>query len=445
MTFAPALTWMHLFPAAAGFACNGGPEWFRSLLGNSVRAANPNVQVEFDQDLTQWTGPEACVDAVMAINCKGPSVARLAAAGFAYIRGFAAVPNLRAARWFIPIDSGIVSSSAFRLYSPTRMSARLKQSAIRALARTGMPLWYRDQVWIAQRQKPPLEQMLEKSLPGKEIRLALSAGAPEPARNRKASVAVLGLDGSMLAFAKISGSPLARRLLEHEASFLSLLAGDAAVRDAIPRPIASGDVDDRFVLIQSALTGTAAPPRLTPAHRAFLSTMESARVKPATASALVRNLGPRIAAAGDAAAGLSQALRKVVVALNGCMAPSTCMHGDFAPWNLRCGKDLLCAFDWEYGEIDGLPLVDETHHELQVGYLLKDWTIEIADQKLEDLATRETRHSPEHARAFQNIYLIDILTRLAGEGYESADPMVHWTRRLLDRRVGRAQNREIAA
>ena len=51
--------------------------------------------------------------------------------------------------------------------------------------------------------------------------------------------------------------------------------------------------------------------------------------------------------------------------------PSTIVHGDFAPWNLREHNGQIAAFDWEYAELDGLPLVDQTHYELQVGYLLK--------------------------------------------------------------------------
>ena len=445
MTFAPALTWMHLFPASAPYQCVTGPAWFHDLLRPLAGAGRPGVRIEFDQDLRQWAGPGESEDGLVAINCKGPGLSRLAAAGFNYVRGFAAIPNIQAARWFIPLDSGPVSSAAFRLYSPTRMSARLKQSAIAAVARTGIPLWYRDHIWIAQRQKPPLEQMLAEALNGSPLRLALSAGAPEPARNRKASAAVLGLDGTLLAFAKISGSPLARRLLEHEASFLSLLARNAGLRDCVPRLIASGNVQDRYVLVQSPVMGAAAPPRLTPEHHVFLNGMESSGVKPATATALVGNLAPRIAAAGDAAADLGPALRRVMMSLGGCAAPSTCVHGDFAPWNLRRHKHLLCSFDWEYGEMDGLPLVDETHHELQVGYLLKDWAVDQADQRLDELAAGHARFARGHAAAFQNIYLIDVLTRMADEGYDSTNPMVHWMKRLLEQRVGRAPILEAAA
>ncbi len=445
MTFAPALTWMHLFPATARYQCDDAPAWFRDLLGPFDAAGPSNVRIAFNQDIGRWAGPAAHEDGLVAINCRHVGIARLAAAGFGYARGFAAIPSLQAARWFIPIDSGPVSSAAFGLYSPTRLSARLKQAAIRTVARSGTPLWYHDQVWIAGRQKPPLEQMIEQALPQRPFRLALSAGAPEPARNRKASAAVLGLDGAPLAFAKISGSPLARRLLEHEASILASLQDRPAVRDGVPRLIASGDVEADFVLLQSAVSGSAAPPRLTRAHHDFLNTLISADIKPATATALVADLAPRIAAAGETAAHLVPALRRVLASLGGCLAPSTCVHGDFVPWNLRRRRQQLHSFDWEYGQIDGLPMVDQTHHQLQVGHLLKDWTLERADDELESLAAGQVRFTPGHAGAFQNIYLIDVLTRLAAEGYDGRDPMVLWTRSLLERRVGRLRTLEAAA
>ena len=433
MTFAPALTWMHLFPAGSSYDCQAGPQWFRDILRPASNGPT-NVRVAYDQDLSGWANPLQPVDGLVAINCRGLSEKELATAGFGYVRRFAAIPNIENARWFIPLDSNAVSSAAFKLYSPTRLSARMKRAAVQVMARAGIPGWYKDEVWIVQRDLPPLEEMLAKELPREDIRLALSAGAPEPARNRKASAALLRLDGSIVGFAKISGSPLARKLVEREADVLAALAQTDA-RANVPKLLARGMVDDRFVLIQSMVTGGPAPARLTAAHRAFLTSLESNHIRPAVDSEMVSTLGTRLSNLGHAGDGLHELLEPIVDSLDGLSTPRTCVHGDFAPWNFRRTGDRLCAFDWEYGRTDGLPIVDETHHELQVGYLMKQWTVEYAADHLDKLAGEQKRFSKRHAAALQNVYLFDVLIRLAEEGYGPDDEMVHWHRQLLGRRV----------
>ena len=434
MTFAPALTWMHLFPAGGSYDCTAGPQWFRDLLRPAAANGPTNVRVAYAQDLSGWANPLQPVDGLVAINCRGLDEQELTTAGFGYVRRFAAIPNLESARWFIPLDSNAVSSAAFKLYSPTRWSARLKRAAVRVMSRLGMPGWYKDEVWIAQREAPPLEEFLKSSLPNEDLRLALSAGAPEPARNRKASAALLRLDGGIIGFAKISGSPLARKLVEREANVLAALAHTNA-RANVPKLLARGMVDDRFVLIQSQVTGGPAPAKLTSAHRAFLASLESNHTRPAVDAELVTTLGSRLDQLGTAADGLHELLDPIVYSLDGLSTPRTCVHGDFAPWNFRRTGDRLCAFDWEYGRTDGLPMIDETHHELQVGYLMRNWTVDEAARKLDELAAEQARFSQNHAVALQNVYLLDVLLRLAEEGYGPGDPMVNWHRQLLKRRV----------
>ena len=63
----------------------------------------------------------------------------------------------------------------------------------------------------------------------------------------------------------------------------------------------------------------------------------------------------------------------------------TIVHGDFAPWNLRERDGAISAFDWEYGQPSGLPLLDELHYRLQVGFLLENWS---PDQAAEESARK---------------------------------------------------------
>ncbi len=438
MTFAPALTWMHLLPAGVSYSCDPTvPPWFRDLLRPAAapdgRPADVRVAFGgFTDDLLS-----AAVDGVVAVNCRGLTAGRLAAAGFGYVRRFAALPNITAARWFIPLDTPAVAAAAFGVYSPTRLSARAKRTAARAAARLGLPVWYRDSVCIAQRQPPPLERQLAAGLAtDDELRLSLSAGAPEPARNRKASAALLRLDGSVVGFAKLAGSPLARLLVQREAGVLSALATKPAVADSVPRLLASGEADGRFYLVQSPVSGRAAPARLTDDHRRFLTDLQDGHERPAVETEYVRSLLPRLRDLGDDGADLLPALDRVTAALDGCRVRSTIVHGDFAPWNLRIRRGGgLAAFDWEYGRTDGLPAVDAAHHELQVGYNMHRWSPADAARALDAHAGDHPRLSPRHVAALQDAYLLDALTRLAEEGYAASDAMFRWHRTLLDARV----------
>jgi hypothetical protein len=126
--------------------------------------------------------------------------------------------------------------------------------------------------------------------------------------------------------------------------------------------------------------------------------------------------------------------------------PSTIIHGDFAPWNLRTEHGKVCAFDWEYAELDGLPLFDEFHYQLQVGYLLNDWSLDRAIALAAQMQRENDLHlSPAAVRAIQVIYLIDNLCRLFAEGYdEKENDMVGWYCQLLQR-LSHAGRREMTA
>jgi hypothetical protein len=437
---------MHLLPAQASLECDAAvPGGLKELISRVSTNGGPRFNVFYHAEPSQRLDSVPGNEGVIAINYRSADKARLTAAGFIHQRAFAVIPSLEQARWFIPLDSPAISSSAFAIYSPTRAMARVKRFAIQTAARSGIPMWYRDRILIAQRNQSPLETMVSAAYEGKDIRLALSAGAPEPARNRKASAAILDLNGHINGFAKISASPLARKLLEHEASFLSVLAANNAVCDSVPRLIGSGNIDQRYVMVQAPVTGGAASLDLTPAHHRFLSALSSGPTKPATATAMVSSFSHRVAALGSSASKLAEPVRQVQASLVGCLVPTTSVHGDFTPWNIRQTRDQLCCYDWEYGCADGLPLIDQTHHELQVGYLLRNWTVEKADHELNQFAQTQKRFTPDHAAAIQTAYLIDVLLRLAEEGYTSENDMVSWTQQLLQKRASRMRNFEVAA
>jgi hypothetical protein len=432
------MTWAHLLPARAaydGASVNGAaPSWLRSVLASREglfghgRDETCHVPVAWGHLPENWNRG----DGLVAFNCKGLTNEALAGAGFTYSRRFAVLPTLAAARWFVPLDNPSLSSAALSLYTPTRASARFKRFLARAAMHLRVPFWYRDSVWIAARREPPLERTMRGLFPDADVRLALSAGAPEPARNRKASIVVLGPGGQILAFGKAAASQLSKQIAAHEARALQGIAKLLGERQVVPQVLFSGDVDGVYVTAQTPLRGRPTGPRLTPAIQTFLRNLQTPETKPAARTSLVEGLPVRIDALPAGKAELSSAFDSLLPKLEALKVQVTVIHGDFAPWNLREDRGEISAFDWEYAELDGLPLFDETHFRLQVGFQLHKWTPEQARTELcEWAATRPLGLKPAEVVALQAIYLVDNLTRLLAEGYPESDEMVGWYLRLL--------------
>jgi hypothetical protein len=425
MKLPPALSWMHLFPRDVSYECDASAlEWMRALVHSAKSHSGRRT-------VSVGSNKSAKCDGFVGINSQADS-AQLAE--FSHVRRFAVLPDLQSARWYVPLDSPALSCAAFSLYSPARFSARLKVLAAKTATYLRLPIWYRDQIVIAQRTAPPIEHKLAELFPGRTFRVAISSGAPEPARNRKVSFAVIAMDGTIIGFGKIAGSELSNKLMHDECRALPELAGRGI---GAPELLFAGDVDGTFVTLQKPLRGRNVSPKLGQDKLALLRSMRSDRLQPACESNLVATLLQRISDLPIPRPELDDALEEILPILEQTRVPSTIIHGDFAPWNLRADNGKVVAFDWEYAELDGLPLFDETHYRLQVGYLLDSWDIARACAALEEMQLHnDLSLSIAQVRAIQAVYLIDNLTRLFAEGYDEAEnDMVGWYLKLLGQLV----------
>jgi hypothetical protein len=417
MSVPAPLTWTALLPADSQFIASPNvPEWFSQLLAR--RTGERRIPVYSCEEISRVRE-----DAFVAINCTGG--AKLDRR-YKYVRRFAVLPSLENARWFVPLESPSISTAAFSLYSPAKFSARMKVRAAKLVAHTRLPLWYRDQILVAQTQAPPLQRHAESLFPGQKIYLALSAGAPEPARNRKTSAAILTEEGKILGFAKIAGSALSERLVRREAQLLGAL--ERLVTSIAPKAIYSGDVDGSFVLIQEQLPGRVTSAHFTDLHRELLETMRHGQRKRVTDSRMLARLRQDVRELPE----LRARLESLTPVLCDTVVPSTIVHGDFAPWNLREHKGQLRAFDWEYGELDGLPFMDELHFHLQIGHEMQGWSPRDANDYLSKHAQlKPLKLSPTQVNAIQQVAIIDQLARLYGEGYDRSNEMLAWYEDLL--------------
>ena len=182
------------------------------------------------------------------------------------------------------------------------------------------------------------------------------------------------------------------------------------------------------------MCGKPTVPQLTPAHRRFLEALSFADQRCRAAdSPFFQQLLSRADQCAQDAPELRPTLDAITPVLADADVPRTVIHGDFAPWNvrLRPGADCISVFDWEYGVLDGLPLIDETHFLIQVGYLLNEWHPEKAAHELAAFAAADRRLGCHVTQALQCVYLVDSVTRLLEEGYSPTDDMIVWYRRVL--------------
>jgi len=82
-----------------------------------------------------------------------------------------------------------------------------------------------------------------------------------------------------------------------------------------------------------------------------------------------------------------QAVKKV---LAGKTVRTTLYHGDFAPWNVRAvNSQNLRAFDWERGQLEGIPGWDWFHFIIQTSILPKRYSTERVAAEVEQLLHSE--------------------------------------------------------
>lgn len=191
-------------------------------------------------------------------------------------------------------------------------------------------------------------------------------GTPGP--TRKAVAALISAEsGRLISIAKAPLTDAAANAIRREAATLRLLSAE---RPGLAPRLLWADTG-RGVTMQEAVAGVRPTPRLTTNHVDWLASLtlpgESVCLR-SVAEAFHCHMPP---SAGDEAGSRSLLSRALAACDDPNPLPAVWMHGDFAPWNLKCdARQPLRAVDWEWAERGGLPLFDLIYHEAQLSYLL---------------------------------------------------------------------------
>ena len=250
---------------------------------------------------------------------------------------------------------------ALQLYAPQRPTARVAAGVLRLLLRIGLPVPLPVEEFRFSSTDPFCEFLsrLEPAWSACDGGLGVLAGNPRAAGRR--FVLMLFKNGRAVAVVKAGVGSDAQRLVAAEAAFLQ-----TAGRPGIAAPLAVFDSSRVRAFAMAPLAGEAPRrPSSRDVHRVLLPWLNRTMSVP-----LAELAGwARVAnACADRPAWRKHcegaAVRKVFPAV---------MHGDFAPWNIKVHPESGAwqVFDWERGEILGVPGWDWLHFEIQNAILVR--------------------------------------------------------------------------
>lgn len=193
-----------------------------------------------------------------------------------------------------------------------------------------------------------------------------------PGLTRKAVAFLVNLDTrELVGIGKIPLEALGINQIIHEGEILLRLASE---KPGFAPHLLFID-RERGISVQSAIAGMPTGRKLTIAHIEWLSCL----VNPAGETSLskqVATLKERLAETRGIDEDMTSHLNRLWEIIDDpTPLPSTWVHGDFAPWNLKwvAGKK-ISAVDWEEARCNGLPLEDLCHYLYIQSYLFHTHT-----------------------------------------------------------------------
>ena len=267
------------------------------------------------------------------------------------------------------------ASIALRLYVPQRHAARAAAGFLKLLLRIGLPVPLPVKEFRFSAADPFCEflSQLEPAWTACDSGLGVLAGNPH-ARGRR-FVLMLCKNGRAVAVVKAGVGSEAQRLIGSEISFLQ-----SAGRPGIAAPLAVLDSSRVRAFAMAPLDGEAPRhPTCRSIHQVLLPWLNQATRVPLSELAS----WARVAAA----CANHPAWRAHCASVATCEVFPAVVHGDFAPWNIKVhpASGAWQVFDWERGEIKGVPGWDWMHFEIQNAILVRRDNAETILKKLDHL------------------------------------------------------------
>jgi hypothetical protein len=308
--------------------------------------------------------------------------------GYRPVERFAVVPELRRARFLVPLGSRRAAWASTARYNALRPPpVRLPRAVIGAGMRTGLaqrlPL-DRLVICVADDTDPAslprllLGAHLRGLLGDREVAMGIAVGDAAP--NRKPTLQLFALDGRGLGYAKLGWNELTRHLVANEVRALRVLADHPPRRLGVPRLLACGSWNGLELAVTAPLPAGVRrhrpPGRVPPLEVTHeIAGIHGTRALPLAASPYWATTRRLVAEAGDGDDRLSAALQRYQGHLEQRYGATVLTfgswHGDWVPWNLAWQGGQLFAGDWEHSE-EAAPLgFDLLHWHFQLAFVLE--------------------------------------------------------------------------
>jgi hypothetical protein len=337
----------------------------------------------------------------------------LAQRGYLYSHRFALLPSRETTRWLVPRNPDSQIVNGLQMYPSFSIRATVYKSFASRMAAMGWPGWAGNSLWVASKQRFPIEKLIEDITGEARPQFSLSLGTP--VANRKLTVQVMRPNGEILGYFKLPLTGQADAKIRDEAAVLERLKTKPSMRAHVPGVLYASNWGAGYLLFQSPIAGEPGPTRFTALHQEALRAMHSihSSVKPGEwlvreagekIHATSKKLGPKwedLAREGLQAAELELRERNVQCGLG---------HGDFTPWNSRVHEGTLCLVDWEMASWDAPLLWDTFHFLVQTQSLLRQGD---GPEGLPDLTNEK--------RALYVLYLVCSAAQLAEDAPQTSD------------------------
>jgi Phosphotransferase enzyme family len=351
--------------------------------------------------------------AIVFADGSGDISRSLSAGGYPFSHRFALLPSRERTRWLVPRNQDCQIVNGLEMYPPFSIRATVYKSFASRMAAMGWPGWTGNSLWVASRNRFPIEKLVEDVTGETRPQFSLSLGTA--VSSRKLTVQVMRQNGEILGYIKLPLTEKANARIRAEAETLERLNADPRLHARVPAVLYASKWGGGHLLFQSPIMGEPGPPRLTDFHDEALNAMHSAHteVKPGTqlvreASEKMRVAGRRLGPKWDVLA--EEALRAAAHELSETNVRCGLGHGDFTPWNTRLRSGMLCLVDWEMASWEAPTLWDAFHFLAQTKSLLQQGD---GPEGMADFNNQK--------RALYMLYLVSSATHLAEEAPQTFD------------------------
>lgn len=385
--------WLSLLPSDARLDLRGVPPDVAAGLGG--RAA-PEGKVLVGWRLTRSALP--ATEPYRALALFEPSRISpgwLRQQGFAHLRQLSVIPSLRNPRWLLPGDARRAAARGWDLYNPQSGRGRLAKAAARAFTRALGSAPLGRALLIAHRSRPPIDEILVRTLGTGNYRLSLAPRWPGSRRRlgpwlatpegrellfvkHRISMQAASPAGEALAYLKFATRPGGIEAIAHEARMTAHVAALHLTAGAVPRLLHHGPSNGGYLSISAPLAPGSIPsePVLSRVHQDLLAELGRQTATESAGSVMTRltrrveNLPAGLDAWRDLFARGIAAVRGLPSVLQ---LPASLAHGDFTVWNLRLEpvSGRLAVFDWEQAQPAQFPLYDCFHFQVQANMVLR--------------------------------------------------------------------------